>query len=120
VHSCVERPSDVYRPEVAGPAARWLEVDSFEWSQRLYACMRAVDAAAAEAFRETPRRGRWPWQRGAERREDAPADPAPHQGNLDALRRWLRDVHPGEPLDPLPSEPWLDRLLPEWAALRAR
>jgi [protein-PII] uridylyltransferase len=114
VHAVTSRPTDFYRPETAAEASRWLDVDPFDWSWRLYQQMRVVDAAATEALRAPAQRSRWPW--GRRPAEVAPDDPS----NLANLRRALREVAPGGPLDPLVPEPWLERLLPEWSLLRAR
>ncbi len=117
VHACVERPSDVYRPELAPSVARWLDTGPFEWSRSLYTHMRAVDQAHAEALTPPPPRSRVPWRR---RPSEAPPAAEEASSPLESLRRAMQGVRAGGPLDPLPPAPWLDRLLPEWAALRAR
>lgn len=128
VHACVDRPSDVYRPEVAGHAARWLDVDAFEWSHGLYAHMREVDAATEVALLPPPPRPRWRWTWPSRSPASPPGVEATAglgtgDGNPDALaslRRAIDGVRAGGPLDSLPPAPWLERLLPEWEALRAR
>ncbi len=115
VHALSDRPNDVYRPEYAREVGDWLGVDSFAWGRTLYAQMRTVDAAIAEALAAAPRpRRRW-WSRPA-----APTPPPPDRSTLAALRASLDAIEGEGLLEPLGEPAWLPGLLPEWEALRAR
>ncbi|MCK9487160.1 MAG: HD domain-containing protein [Dehalococcoidia bacterium] len=126
VHASVDRPGDVYRPEVAAHAARWLEVDPFDWSRGLYERMREVDAALAATIQPPPPRSRWPWRAPRTSEAETEAQTETETEDLETsrplglLRQAMDTVRAGGPLDPLPPAGWLDRVLPEWQALRAR
>ena len=118
VHALAERPTDIYRPDQANQIAEWLGVDSLEWGRALYTTMRVIDAAADERLAEAPKRSLLPWRRG---RDANDAMLAPEgASDLDQLRAVLRRTAAGAALDPLAPTAGLDRLLPEWAVLRAR
>ena len=117
VHALSDRPNDVYRPEYAREVGDWLGVDSFAWGRTLYAQMRTIDAAIAEALTSTPRtRRRWWSRQAAPAASEAPAD----RSTLAALRASLEGVSSERLLEPIGQPAWLATLLPEWEALRAR
>ena len=117
IHALAERPTDVYRPDQANAVGEWLGVDSLEWGRTLYTAMRVVDAAIEKRLVARPPRFRLPWRRAA---APAPVPRAADSDDLERLRAVLRIAAPGGPLDPLPVNSALDRLLPEWEVLRAR
>ncbi|MYE47190.1 MAG: HD domain-containing protein [Chloroflexi bacterium] len=127
LHSLGDRANDRARRDLLETACERLGVEQREWSERLSAGMRAVDAAAGEALRAAAASSgrRWsgwlqPWRRSAEG-DGARPDAAPAhvgRGDLERLVAALREAGPGGPLDPLPGSAWLERLLPEWEVLR--
>jgi len=124
VHALTDRASDIYRPDQANDVASWLGgVDSLEWGRTLYAAMRTVDAAIEARLAQTasPSRFRLPWRKAAPA-GGLPQPPVlePGADDLTHLRALLRTITPEGALDPLPKNPALDRLLPEWEVLRAR
>ncbi|MPZ99435.1 MAG: HD domain-containing protein [Dehalococcoidia bacterium] len=127
LHALSERPDDVFRADLAPRVAGWLEVDTFEWSRELYLSMREVDAAASARLapdRRTPRRRWLTWLRGSDPHAEAATASTEERRDVDRLFGALRSVDglEGEavPLEPLPREDWLERLLPEWEVLRGR
>jgi len=124
VHALAERPTDVFRDDLAPRVAHWLGEETMECARALYLGMRAVDEAVGEELGQAPvARPRWRvWRREGARagRLETEAEPAT---DLEALRAALRgcaDERAAVRLEPLPRAEWLDRLLPEWEALRAR
>ena len=126
LHSLDDRANDRLRRDLLDEVTERLAVDRFDWSQRVSAAMRTVDAAADEALRDAAASGgrRWsawfPWGRSAEGeggRHDA-AHAEDSRGDLERLIEALREAGPGGALDPLPRSEWLERLLPEWEVLR--
>ena len=124
LHALAERPTDTFRDDLAPRIAEWLGEDTIDCAHFLYEAMRLVDRRAIEQLTAPmPDPGpRWRfWRR--EHVDLAPAQALAPTTDLESLRVALRRAaDPGEvvPLDPLPSSPWLERLLPEWDALRAR
>ena len=117
VHALVDRPNDIYRPEFARQVAAWIGADPLEWGRRLYAQMRLVDEACATALRPPERAGGWGrWRRGGAEEAVPPRD----ESRLAAMQQALAATAPRGPLEPLGSPAWLEALLPEWEALRAR
>jgi [protein-PII] uridylyltransferase len=124
LHTLTERPNDHYRQDLADGVAHWLQTTRAEWTPRLFAAMRTIDAEAVRRLdvKTAPRR-RW-WRRGEASSDRSAAQPAPTSeqladdaSDLDQLRAVLRaDGQPS--LDPLPPAEWLLRLLPEWDVLR--
>ena len=124
LHALDDRANDRLRRDVVDAVADSLGTERVEWSRRLTAAMRVVDAAAAEALSERPpapggRRWRLPapWRRG----RGAPAEDGNTEAaasDLDRLTAALRTAGPSGPLEPLPPSAWLERLLPEWEAVR--
>ena len=126
LHSLDDRANDRLRRDLLDEVTERLAVDRFDWSRRVSAAMRTVDAAADEALREAAAAGgrRWsawlPWGRSADgdgtRHDGAHAEDG--RGDLERLIEALREAGPGGALDPLPRSEWLERLLPEWEVLR--
>ncbi|MQC17063.1 MAG: HD domain-containing protein, partial [Chloroflexi bacterium] len=120
VHALSDRPTDVYRPEIAAAVAEWLDVDTMDWGRTLFTTMREVDAAHDAALRPAEvRRGalsRWLPGRGG---GAVPADPVTDEP-VAQLRADLHNLDGGGPLDPFGRAVWIDALLPEWESLRAR
>jgi len=101
-----------------GPAV----ANTSEWRRDVFIAMRVIDAAAASALEGRSSRRRrplLPWRR---RREDRPseAEGEPAGSDLGRLLRDLRELEAkaGRALEPLPATRWLERVLPEWEALR--
>ena len=121
-----DRANDRLRRDLLDEVTGRLAVDRTDWSHRVSAAMRTVDAAAGEALREaaSSARRRWsgwlPWRRAAAEAGAGPdgAHAEEARGDLDRLLAALREASPHGPLDPLPRSDWLDRLLPEWEVLR--
>ena len=149
LHSLEDRANDKLRRDLLPRVCALLGVDQLEWGMRLSAGRRLLDAAAAEALAsEAPaaadgggggKRRRWaPWRRGKAEDAEAPAaaaeaapppaaEAAPaaassggEGGDLERLLAILREVGPGQSLEPLPPGEWLERVLPEWETLRNR
>ena len=125
LHALEERANDQLRRDLIDRVAESLGADRHEWSRRVTEAMRLVDAAAAEALRPhaaSSGRRRWslplPWRRGRPAGgEEAPAA-AEGGSDLDRLVGAMEGLTERGPLEPLPPSEWLERLLPEWAALR--
>jgi len=120
VHALSDRPSDVYRPELALRVGEWLGVDAFEWGRTVYATMREVDAAHEAAFQASPPKrsvlGRLLPRRGSVEDSPQPTGAEP----LDSLTSSLRKIAAGGSLDPIGDAAWVEDLVPEWELLRAR
>jgi [protein-PII] uridylyltransferase len=121
VHALTERPTDLFRDDLAPGVAEWLGVDLARWSRDLSLAMRAVDGAVAERLAvPQPQPRRWlAWPRPREVAKPAPG----MERDLDRLVTALHAMDPENgppPLEPLPRTGWLERLLPEWEVLRGR
>ncbi len=122
LHSLDGRPNDHMRRDLLDVVCERLGADRTDWSRRLSAAMRAVDAAAGEALRtsDAPRRswrGWAPWRSAADGAQSDAQRARDGHDDLEQLLATLREAGPGE-LDPLPRSEWLERLLPEWEVLR--
>jgi len=122
IHALAERPTDTYRDDLAPRVATWLGEETLDCGRALYEAMRTVDRAASEALAAPPGGRRW-WQLWHRSAATATTEPDGEPTDLEALRRVLRraaDEAITIELDPLSRAPWLERLLPEWEAIRAR
>ena len=124
VHALAERPTDTFRDDLAIRVASWLGEETTSCARALYGAMRTVDRAASEALAARPGGRRWwqLWHRSAAASPPA-REPETAPSDLEALRRALRRVADESvmvDLDPLPRAAWLERLIPEWEAIRAR
>ncbi len=124
LHVLQERPDDRFRQDRVLPVAEMLGLDRVECGRRLFLAMRTVDAEASRVLLQQPapqrrllrvfglgKPGNPPGKLGN------PAPVADDENDLSMLIRVLRDGSAA--LEPLPREPWLDRILPEWEVLRA-
>lgn len=126
LHALDERPNDRLRRDLVGRVAESLGTNRRDWTRRVTEAMRRVDEATAGALREhAPAAGgsRWRLPGLLRRRPAGPPGDTPSgsadDSDLERLFRALGEFDPGGPLDPLPPSEWLERLLPEWEALRA-
>lgn len=122
IHALAERPTDTFRDDLAPRVAAWLGEETLDCARALYEAMRTVDRAASEALAARPGGRRW-WQLWHRSAAAAATEPAEEPTDLEVLRGALRraaDEAVTIELDPLLRAPWLERLLPEWAAIRAR
>ena len=125
LHALDDRANDRLRRDVIDRVADSLGTDRRDWSRSVTEAMRVVDAAAADALRtDAPssdgRRLRLPvpWRR---RRADGGAEASAASAGSSDLDRLVEALHgfaAGGPLEPLPPSEWLERVLPEWGALR--
>ncbi len=127
LHSLDDRANDRLRRDLLDEVSERLGVGRTDWSRRVSATVRAVDAATAAALRAAAasssgrRWSGWLPRRSAAAEDGRRPDGAPAEdgrGDLDRLLAALRGAGPGGPLDPLPRSGWLERLLPEWEVLR--
>jgi [protein-PII] uridylyltransferase len=131
LHALTDRPTDTFRNDLAPRIAEWLGEETLDCARSLYQAMRLVDHRATEELvapkpRSSP--GWQFWRRPAPASAPATSTPvdataAAATSDLDELRAALRraaDPDEATLLETLPRSPWLERLLPEWEALRAR
>ena len=129
LHALDERPNDRYLRDLVSRVADWLGVDPLSWTRELLGAMRRIDAAQVRRLEQRPEPvpqsrflGKLRW-RGARKHERESADTAApvvavsSQTDLDLLLNTLGSSSRSM-LEPLPSDEWLGRLLPEWEALR--
>ena len=112
-----DQADDRSRLDEAAAVADLLGMDPAAMSRRVLLAMRRVDEAAAAALaqRSEPTWMRWgrmllPPPGPAARPDSGPSAPA-------QLLATLRSIEAGA-LEPLPPTDWLERVLPEWGALR--
>ncbi|MGE0135577.1 MAG: HD domain-containing protein [Dehalococcoidia bacterium] len=122
LHALVERPNDRYRLDLAAPAAELLGVARLECGRGLFEAMRAVDGAAEAALRgeAAGANAKGLLRRVFGRGDGGQPERGTEEGVVPDLERLLAALRePCAGLDPLPKEPWLERILPEWDVLRA-
>lgn len=132
LHALTDRPTDAFRNDLAPRIAEWLGEETLDCARSLYQAMRLVDRRATEELTAPAPQPHPAWQfwRGsapasatATTATQADATASAGTSDLDELRAALRraaDPEEATLLDALPPSPWLERLLPEWEALRAR
>ena len=120
LHALGDRANDRLRQDLVLDVAELLGEERTELGRRVFLAMRAIDAEADRVFGQPgvagPMASRWsfPWRR---RGTNAAATTEAAGGDLGRLLSALRAPEPIG-LDPLPTEPWLLRVLPEWEVLR--
>lgn len=129
LHWLEDRPNDRFRRDLTPAVAEWLAVDRHAWERQVLNATRTIDHAVRErlsTITDAPRRR---WFGGLLRRPsaitlptrgdaiDSDASPTP-DADLNALRAAVREAVTSPALEPLPRAPWLERVLPEWEALR--
>ncbi|MBT5775146.1 MAG: HD domain-containing protein [Dehalococcoidia bacterium] len=124
LHSLTDRPTDAFRDDLAPRIAAWLGEETLDCARALYEAMRLIDRRATERLTAPtePAHPGWQFWRRKPVEVAVTTEPAPTT-DLGALRAALRraaDPNEATALDPLPRAPWLERLLPEWDAIRAR
>lgn len=119
LHALGERPNDRLWLDLVPSVSELLGAPRIDCSREVFLAMRVVDGAVAEALRGEPAaKGllRRVFGRGDDERAGARVD-RDGATDLDRLIEALGRSVSG--LDPMPPAPWLDRVLPEWEALRA-
>ena len=123
LHAFEERPNDRLRRDLTAAVAERLGSERATWMRRVSEAMRHIDAAAATLLDDDAPRDRWgwlPWRRSTGAGgPDVAMGALVASGDLDQLLTALHTAAPG-PLEPLPRSAWLDRILPEWEALRCQ
>ena len=123
LHAFEERPNDRLRRDLTAAVAERLGSERATWMRRVSEAMRHIDAVAATLLDDDAPRDRWgwlPWRRSTGAGgPDVAMGALVASGDLDQLLTALHTAAPG-PLEPLPRSAWLDRILPEWEALRCQ
>ncbi|MEI6135880.1 MAG: hypothetical protein WCQ48_00485 [Chloroflexota bacterium] len=118
LHALDDEPNDRWRVPEATAVAELLGVDPTILGRQLLIAMREVDEVVARTV-GAPQESSW-MRWGRRLLPPTPAErPSARVTDTERLLALLRVVGT-DALEPLPRTDWLDRVLPEWEALRAR